>query len=416
MTDDAMSLPQNEPHELFNKTEGFGSDEIWEKHWELIQRANIFLDVANDVEISNDEDAKERDGYVAEVRTLRALAFFNLVRLFDRIPKLDFRVLDPVEGTKIGVVSDDEIYRDIIIPDLEFGIEYAKTKDEYDESNKGRITKAAAATLLGKVYLTLEDFASAESTLQPIVNGVYGNYNLVSYEQLYRRGELESTPLNDESILEILYSQEKSSNWNRVLPWELRGELNINDGGGYFYVTLESGGILEQYASEGYGPRFIANIDTSLVQKAPPGQERDYHYVYKYIRPNATGGVAQSTNFYVLRYADVLLMLAEANLRQNDATAALPLVNQVRNRAELAPLTIAELNMNRLLAERRMELAYEGHRWFDLVRLDIVDETVGEYLRNAGLRTGAIEPHQEYMPVPRQERERNASIPAGEGY
>jgi len=409
MSDEASSLNENSDNELFLKDHTNSANDVWEDHYTLIYRTNVLLEKAKTVPAENATEEQEMTYLVSEVRALRALAFFNLIRFYKNVPKVDFFLEDPEQVYGIGTSSPEEIYTDIIIPDLKFAAENGPA--ELSGAQKGRLTKYAALSLLGKAELTRGNFAEAEAALAEVVNA--GVYDLESYDVLYRQGKEDSQPFNKESIMEIAYNiPEKGSQWNRVVPWDLRDELGTS-GSGLLYVTTGPGGIFDGFMERGETDRFLANIDTTWFSRGNNFKRFDM-YVYKYVEPNTL--LEQNTGFYVLRYADVLLMYAEALVRNGKPGEALPHVNKVWARANMTDLSEGDMTVDTILEERRYELVYEGHRWFDMLRTGKVNETIGKYLIDNGFRGDPIPEYQFYFPIPERERDLDPSIPQTEGY
>lgn len=409
MSDDVSSLNEDGDIELFIKDFTNNYDDVWQDHYKLIYRANVLLERADGLEPTEASDQEALPVLLSEIHTLRALAYFNLVRFYGRVPRVDFFISDPEQAYNIGTTDPEEIYAEVIVPDLEFAAQNG-AEDQVGE-DQGRFTRYTALSLLGKVELTRGNYAEAEAALAQVVNA--GVYELVPYEVLYRNGTNPSEPYNAESIIETAYKvPEKGSTWNSVVPWDLRPELGVRSSG-LMYVTTGPGGIFEGYMERGETDRFLANIDTTWFSRGNSRKRQDM-YVYKYVEPNTNE--PQSTGHYVLRYADVLLMYAEALVRNGKPTEAVTYVNQVRSRANMPPLTAEDMSVDTILEERRYELAFEGHRWFDMLRTGRVNETIGEWLIANGFRDDPIPEYQFYQPIPERERNLDPTLPQTEGY
>ncbi|GAB3642485.1 RagB/SusD family nutrient uptake outer membrane protein [Spirosoma arcticum] len=326
----------------------------WSDGYRGIYRANTVIDRI--VGVTMDETLKKR--IVGEAKFLRALMYFNLVRPFGDVPLVLTEIIDPSEGYAYSRAPVAEVYTQIIkdLTDAE-GV----LSERYTGADVGRATRGAAKSLLGKVYLTQRNYAGAAAKLKEVVDA--NTYDLLpNYADLFRAANKN----NRESVFEVQYkkgSVGEGSNFSNVYAPENSGNAVIQFGGGGNNRPTPD---LESTYEAG-DPRKNLSFATSYVNAA--GNKVDYYFIRKYADVPTTNGDAED-NFYVLRYADVLLMYAEALNETDNAAAALPLLNRVRKRvglADKAGLSQADVRLA-IEQERRVELAFEGHRWFDLVR------------------------------------------------
>jgi len=293
----------------------------------------------------------------AEAAIMRAMYNFHGVQLWGDFPLVTKAVIG-VNDENFEEVYDqvyparkpiNEVYAQIIA-DLEGALANAPAS-----SNKYRATRGLALSLLAKVYTTKPnpDYAKViEYTTQLMGQG----YSLLPvYDQLFD-GNHEA---NAESIFE------SNGNAGNLWAW----------GSSMFYGTdwkkfnTPSYDIVNTFNTEGDNVRKNSSIwffPATVSWSDNFWQSNNFPFMYKM---RITSG---HQNFYVMRYADLLLIRAEALVRQGNFTDAATLVNQVRNRASssLTPITITntEDGINKILKERKLELAFEGHRWFDLKR------------------------------------------------
>lgn len=342
------------------------SEDYYQSMYEIIFRANNilnFIDVA---------DANNQAAYAAEAKFLRAYAYFNLVRLYGAIP-LVTQVVGPAEDELLFTrIAESQVYDQI-------GLDLQEAIDNLDNTHKSRASKAAAQGLLAKVYLTQDnrDYRGAQQLCEDIINSggfsLEADFNDVFYNEL-----------NDEILFAIQYdfgnvqeSQGFSAEFTATVRQGRQDGLNmVNDnlvvdfnqyGGNrteVSYVTLPSWNEVTKYLPEG-----------SDVSVFPP--------TYGESPGNAGNDVI------VLRYADVLLMHAEAILAGADQTAdggAIDSYMQVKERAGFDPVADrpAALTKNDLLVERRVELAFENQRFFDLVRFGVADAVLGAHAADNG--------------------------------
>ncbi len=338
----------------------------WRNYYKAITRANTLLEKIN---IADAAVVTNKNRHIGETEFLRALAYFDLVRIFGDVP-LVTKSLSIDESYKIPREKVAKIYDEVIIKDL-LDAE-SKLPEKYTGANVGRATKGAARALLGKVYLTRKDLVKAEAKLQEVTTMGYAL--LPNWADLwdYTKNEHHS-----EYIYDIEYEQglggEGSVYTNRFTPkftsmiafYGIAG--SVDDQNTPHQVLFDLFQAKDKRkditASKGYTDatgKYIPILISSNNMSA---------YTRKYITRITTANDSPA-NWKVIRYADVLLMLAEA-LNENGKTAsALPLLNQIRIRAGIDPysaLTQSEMR-EKIALERRMELAFEGHRWFDLVR------------------------------------------------
>lgn len=314
-------------------------ENVWERIYQTVYRCNIVLDKSVDVEM----DAALKARYQAEVRFIRALCYFHAVQLWGDVPL----VLN-ADGTAASREhvrnAAAEVYA-AIESDLQFAV--SNLPAAYPAADLGRVTSGAAAGLLGKVYLTEKKYGEAVSTLRTLVNG--GAYALMP------------------TVAEVF---DPANEYNReILFAVVFTETNTAEDHGLFFGSGIGDMIQPEfralYADNDQRKAMLELITPAGTATVVP---------QKYFAPLSAAGTV-GTDFPVLRYADILLMLAEAlNEQGYEADGeAFGLINQVRTRAGLAAYTPAELPSqdafrNALLLERRLELPLENHRWYDLLR------------------------------------------------
>ncbi len=322
-------------------------EDVWQRFYQTIYRCNIVLDNIGNIEL----DPSLSSQYQGEVRFIRALCYFNAVQLWGAIP-----LVLQADGT---AESQDHIRNSVaevyaaIEADLQFAA--ANLPSSHPASEQGRATSGAASGLLGKVFLTQGKYGEAASTLQTVINS--GTYSLQpTIADVFDPANEQ----NSEILFAIVFTAD-----------------NPDEDHGLFYGS----GIGDMIQ-----PEFRAILDeaddrTALLELITPEGTATVVPV-KYFEPLSSFN-AVGTDFPVLRYADVLLMAAEALNEQGGGNAeALDFLNQVRTRAGLPAYTAAELASqadfrDAVLLERRIELPLEGHRWFDLLRTGQAIEAMG---------------------------------------
>jgi hypothetical protein len=339
--------------------------EAWSNYYVIINRANAILDKIGNADISV---VQNKARYTAETKFLRALAYFDLVRIFGNVPMVN-SVISIEDAYKKGRESVDKIYSDVIIKDLsEAEMDLPQT---YGNADVGRVTRGAVKSLLGKVYLTRNDFTKAEQKLQEVTT--LGYALLPKYTDLFDYSKNEH---HSEYIFDIEYEEGiglGSAFTNTFIPNSVqmaafykvaggRGESNSVADGLFNLFTQDD---LRRDISVGVKGGYIDGSG-NLVPLLPTTSQT---YTKKYLFPVITGNDSRA-NWKVIRYADVLLMYAEALNENNKTNEALGFLNEVRMRAGVDTYSglSKEDTREKIYLERRLELSFEGHRWFDLVR------------------------------------------------
>jgi tetratricopeptide (TPR) repeat protein len=365
-----------------------------------IYRANLVLE-----NVKPESDIKKRS--IAEAKALRAMLYFDLVNLWGKVPLVLTTPKSPSEynyprSETAAVWAQIEKDLKEAIVDLPLRSTYAPIVDGkvVIKSDMIRVTKGAAQAMLGKSYLYQKKYAEAAAIFQTVIDSKEYELN-GDYSQILRKG----AEFGKESLFEISYSSAKNYDWGNFqwgnngrnyesnIHWELCGPR----GDGFF-----DGGTSGLIAGWGF-----ANPDSAIYKAFEAGDVRRQYSVMNEAEVKAKGGkmrnadkgnalpwsnvglvrlkygtwsdeslsapsvteVNYGTNFRLIRYADVLLMAAEAYNKSGNDGAALLLINQVRKRAELADLTeTGDALFQKIKAERRVELAFEGVRFMDLIR------------------------------------------------
>ncbi|AKP53696.1 RagB/SusD family nutrient uptake outer membrane protein [Cyclobacterium amurskyense] len=426
ISDDAKDVLWQSNDYLFKKNTGNSRPNFWRDHYKVIVNSNNIINIIENYTPLNSSEEELVKVYKGEAKFLRALAYFNLVRLYGDVPKIVERLDDPTKAIGIGRTSATEIYNSVIIPDLEAAIaDCLKKGDAGLQGEEARATKGAAMTILGKVYLTLKNHSKAEEVLKRlIVSKEAGEYSLLSdFSQIHKM----DNKFNDESIFEINYNASLGQP-NFLFKW-------MTNENGYLYGIASGGGpvimfnLMEDFVEdndwigEPDWTRYNATLDSGLLEGGSPELQP---WPKKFTPETSTLAQYNITgtdyNYMVTRYADALLMYGEALVGNNKASEALPYFNMVRERAGLNGLTVDQLDIDRILHERRLELAFEGHRYFDLVRTDKAVEKISWALMTIvgyDARIFTTEPIEEYqllLPIPVGEIQKDASLNQNPGY
>ena len=347
----------------------------WANFNNNVYRCNLLLDQIDGANFA--ENLKKQ--YKGEAMFIRALNYFNMYRIWGGVPATK-HVVSAAEALKVARYSDEQMF-DLIAGDLKEIVDNNYLPETYSSADMGRATSGAAKALLGKVYLTFHKWTEAKDILSQLI----GKYQLVSpIAQVFN--------VNNKNNNEIIFAV----HFNK----EIEGE-----GHSYWYNLTN--------ASDD------TNQTSSLLNTFPTGDDRKDLITYVQVEKN----VRLMNKFYdtksptfktvgndqiLLRYADVLLMYAEAlNEIQYDASEgslALKYLNAVRQRAGISNLTVKQLPTQEkfrkgILVERQREFPYEGQRWFDLVRMGFAKSVMAEN----GVE---IKDYQLLFPIPQQEIEK----------
>lgn len=351
---------------------------VWNNSYNTILRSNIVLDKIDAVTFT---DNKLKEQYKAEARFIRALMHFYLVRVYGDVPKVDHE-LSVQEAYTIGRSSTEEIYN-FIVEDLKFA--EANLPASYTAADKGRVTVGGAKGLLAKVYMTMAGYplkkgaayyALAEAKALEVIN--LPQYSLVpDYKALFDVTKKNSS----ESLFEIQYKKGGTSTgspWNNDFAprFSNREVVLVGDKGGFNAPTPDM-----SKAYENGDPRKSISMSDGYVS-APGGKAVNEKYVKKYYDVSFSGS-DNDNNWIELRLADIYLLYAEALVRQGKQQGvALTYLNKIRQRArnstggnanvlpDYAPFSSDAAFLLAIEKERRVELAFENHRWFDLVRTE----------------------------------------------
>ncbi|RZS99475.1 RagB/SusD family nutrient uptake outer membrane protein [Aquimarina brevivitae] len=359
--------------------------DIWSWMYAGVNRANYIM------EFQDKTDFPGKNGVIAQTRFLRAYYYFELVKFFGDVPlAVDRRILFGEEN------SIDRAPKEDVYAVIEADLIYAADNLPAVQAETGRVTQGAAQALLGKVYLYQDKFTEAAQVLDQVVAGPYDlvtDYNSI-FEQ---EGEN-----NIESVFEVQYTDVEGAGFGCLQCSEGNVAVGFNGIRNYSGPEFDSGFSFNVPTQEAYESfedgdirRDVAVLDI-VAWSAQTGAtyvegfEHTGYYNRKYIARQGdlnTGdaNLTNPNNYRAIRFADVLLMAAEAHNRKNppnDAQAQIYL-NRVRNRAQLGDITLTGSALTEAIyQERRVELMGEGHRFFDLVRTGRAAQAIDGFTAN----------------------------------
>jgi len=384
---------------------------IWTNFYKTINSANTLIN-----KVEGDTDAKK--AMIAEAKAIRAYTYLELVTLFGGVPLMTTNPTD--EGAYHQPrATAAEIYAQIetdfteAIPDLPL-------KSEYDPADIFRFSKGTAQAFLGKAYLYQQKYSDAATQLASVISS--GEYDLVpDFADVWSK----ETEFGDESLFEISYTAQEVYDWGNF-PWGGGNESNIEvqlqgprsdlfdlsnstlpiiNGWGF---NMPSAKIGHAFEAENDVVRGAATLISAADFEATGGVIRDpnAHDYEGYMRmkyvtrsgetsDQGIGELNYTTNWRILRYADVLLMAAEAYHFNSQDGLALTELNKVRKRAQLDDITSSDDVFLAIVKERELEFAFEGSRYWDLVRWNLASQELGDLGYQAN--------KNELFPIPQNE-------------
>jgi hypothetical protein len=365
---------------------------VWSGCYQMINRANLVLDKAPDVT----DNAALRDRLVGEAKFLRGWAYFELVAQWGDVPLYDKTVASSIDFKAKSPAAD--IYA-LIVSDLTAAAE--ALPESYGASDNGRATKGAANSLLGKVLMQKGDYDAAKTALLK----VYGKYSLAPNYQWNFDGDIKddnNVPVaaghefNSESIFEVVFvdkgdnnfnwgyngegstsplstvrNQEYGITWGNVIPSnQFLNEFEAGDPRYKFTIFEEGDTILKSSAITPIKlTADIMNVATSVRNGVTKKRFFRKYNIYDYVNSGFhPGGINQR----VIRYADILLLLAECEAEVGTPAQAASYINEVRSRpgVNMPPVAPASKNdaLKAVMHEREVELGAEELASFDILR------------------------------------------------
>jgi hypothetical protein len=377
----------------------------YSKIYILIARSNLIINNAPNVQMNTDLQSR----YIGEARFLRAFAYFNLVKGWGGVSVITEIPKDPQEASQVQPRSSEAEVYDLIISDLEYAIANLPEKSEYPASDLGRATKGAARTMLAQVYLHQVDYTNALSYVMDVITSNEYSLNLEyahSFIPEYQNGV--------ESIWEIQFIERDErdisnqwSHWQGVrgyVGWgfnspseELANHYEENDPRKEATIFFEG----QAWPGTDEIPVFAAGTDPRANRKS------------MLAKPWPASGYPGNSpvNKVELRYADVILMAAEANNELGNPGNALMYLEMIRSRAragnsDILPenTTTDQLELRHAIwDERRSELAMEGYRFFDILRYNKVEPGFAQNLFHSLGKTSFDPAKHTRFPIPQSE-------------
>lgn len=395
-SDEATSITNNDRYDEFDRNNILADnprvEQYWERNYSGIHRVNDVLKRVPGIEDATFATV-DRERIVGEAYFLRANFYFNLVRYYGGVPL----ITEPYTTFKTDFTKErtasDAVYAQLIADLLEAEKRLPQTYPTLF-ATKGRATLGATKALLARAYLYRKEYQKAADKAAEVL--AIPDYSLVTtanYPAIFTPSGKNST----EGIFEVQFLSSASEGmdvFRRFLP-SAQSTAPANTGGDYWAAPTEE-------FMNAFEPNDIRKAVNIAVTTRPPFNTAGQPYVAKYRR--TTSG--DDPNLYIIRLADVILIRAESLNELNQTALAVPLVNQIRNRAGLANTTATtQATLREVIEkERRLEFAFEGQRWHDLVRTGRAETKL------------TLTANKLIWPIPARERNVNPKLVQNPGY
>jgi starch-binding outer membrane protein, SusD/RagB family len=380
----------------------------WNMLYNAVMRANAVLDNVPNITDPVWTTDERKNQILGEAKFLRALHYFHIVRNWGEVP-LVLSMNDPEVFKTRSSVAD--VYA-AIETDLKEAEAVLPETYSTPEQTRGRATKGAAQALLAKVYAQQLKYAECLEYCNKVLANT--NYSLLAnYNHLFD-GAHEN---NSESIFEIQYHGDGEGDWGiqLITPESVTGDQ-------WKKFNVPSHDLVQKMRAEGDSIRLHASIIFEFVTARPDEYPTNIGdpvpFIFKWKHPN---GWNSPDNVMLIRLADIMLLKAEALNETSQTAQAIPIINAIRDRVDLPPTTATTQPQVReaILKERRFELAFEGERWYDLLRAGAqYTLTTMNALKGAGGANLNYNVTQEKLlfPIPQNERDLNRNLSQNQGY
>ncbi|MEO1261722.1 MAG: RagB/SusD family nutrient uptake outer membrane protein [Bacteroidota bacterium] len=418
------------------------STEIWQEPFKCIFRANAILENVNS---ENVPDVTERNGFIGQAHFMRGFAYWYLVNLYGNVP-LVTRTAQGEEDFFPSQAAPAEVWAQI---EADFTAAAGELPAAWEGGHLGRPTSGSATAFLGKSLLYQGKWAEAEAQFNKVVSS--GQYALLPADR-YLENFTETNENNEESVYELQFVGQSSFAWGVDIPGTGNmGNFHIDyappekspDQSHYINSWVKdlfeaNGETIRRDAtiaydypgSTGYGgvdfvTDFADEITLANSENMEPIYSRKYAGMDIGVRADVDFlGTNVGNNWRIIRYADVLLMLAEAQNEQGKSSDAGMYVNMVRNRAQVDPIDTGmgqDQMRQAIIDERVLELSGESHRFFDLVRWELADDYLGATSLHGdhpkSLSGGVFQSNKhEYIWIPVSELSANENLNQNQGY
>lgn len=389
----------------------------WTDYFKVVATANMLLEKMENVEFTN---ADVKIQYTAEARFIRALAYFDLVRFFGRVP-LTTTALTTAEAFELGQSVPEEVYNQVIIPDLQYAADHLAEVafDSQNASHSERVTQMAAKALLGKVYLTMAGFPLNDTSKKPMATALLKEVlDYAEAQQKYWAADMDewnrmwihendgkyfifeiqyvSSPFQGNPMVTLSVPSNPGTQWcanNLVTGTHLYIEKGLQmhfierDAEVGTYLDQRVDGTMNLKESVGEEGNVSTSTGNTFYVKFFENRIKRAKWGYSDMDASIIDRTYWPQNYPILRLEDVMLLYAEC---VGNTEEGYEVLNRIRQRAgleEYAGLSTEEFQ-DAVANERRYELAEEGHRWFDLVRQNKYVETLRRMFINDDTTVG----------------------------
>ncbi len=367
------------------------TENSWRDNYIGIQQCNVVLNRVGN--IPGVSEAK-KNTTIGEMKFLRGLMYFNLVRIFGDVPLVTQETTNVNDYFGQGRTASEEVYKQI-----QADLTDATSLLPETASQRGRANKWAALGILAKVELTLKNYSAAQKHLQEIVNA--NQYAL----------------LDDPSLI---FSPRNKGNKEIIFDVQFESGMNGNTEGSDAFRYFSPSGTVSGAKGHNLPTKEVYNLfdDNDLRKNAYIKQTTGNLASGKFVQ---TSDVIEDggNNVVVLRYADVVLMLAECLANNNQLTEACNYLNLIKQRASIASFNSTDKDkvLDEIALERRKELVNEGSRWFDLIRTGKAVEVMNAYFKSTiGYNGITITEDNLVQPIPQSQIDTDPSITQNKNY
>jgi len=406
---------------------------FWPRLYQIVRGANETL---RELEFLEGQEDAVVDEIAGRARFIRGFAYYHLVRLFGDVPYLDEQTTT-VDASVMMRTPVDIVYEGIIAD-----FEFAKATLPNTRADRSRPGKAAASAFLASVYLTRGQYQLAYDEATDVINKA-GTYDLAlepDYRNIFHgvNSDFSKEPI---FILDFVATNINDESRDYLAAFTgFYGQATYYATGGWS-VMVPAQAVYDTWEAEDY--RREVNFDAEATDNSGnvlpftnfsslDGRNTNRPHISKYTAmagdtPIAnTSGRDSDSNYQMMRYGEVLLIAAEAAIEIGRTSEADAFINMVRERARngdgtgapsAAPANISGATIDDVMEERRLELAFEHHRWYDIVRRQLGGEVFGSTGLEADLPTRNFDPSRDYLlPIPPLEITNNPSLAQNPGY
>lgn len=385
---------------------------IWQALYKTVATANIVLEKAPDITMDNDLKAR----YMAEAKSIRALAYYNLVRLFGGVPLITVTVKSPDEALAFNRESLEKVYEQIKKDLTEAEAVLPPKYDGMLNKEIGRTTSIAVKTMLGEVLMVQKNWVDARNKLKEAYDlcAANGVGLMPNYADIF-----DPTKGNNMEIIWAVQYQRgrtptEGSAWSNYFAPIGSGTSVVKAGSTFGYNQISPSLFNAFEATDKRLPVSAATFTSGSTK---------VYYTRKYIDPEQVASNDAGNDWILYRYADLLLLYAETLNETKDTASAQFQLNKVRGRANVGLKSgLTQITARAAIElERRLELSGEGHRWFDLIRTDRVIPVMTAHFaaypvtESAGAVT-RMERRKFLYPIPDVERTIKPDLAQNDGY